>query len=167
MCTKLHWITCIHCFLWIHRAMADSATTNKNYKINYSSSKNGVWFHGKLKDYNFKHSSNIFLPQSKCFVDKQTRGGQCHKVFSGLFVLQSLQCLNTEWRDPDLNDRPAPGLSSWLAKNRLLFLFLLIIFVCLFLKRHCDIQRLWEWRESDELGKGFVIWVTAKQYVTV
>lgn len=42
---------------------------------------------------------------------------------------------------------------------------ILIIFV--FWRGFVIYRELWEWRESDELGEGFVFWVKAKQHVPV
>lgn len=76
-----------------------------------------------------------------------------------------LRCLNTEWTDPGCNNVELVllgeewhwGLSSWLAKKKNSFYCLL--FLSFFLKRNCDMQRLWEWREwrvgGEEKGLSF------------
>lgn len=53
------------------------------------------------------------------------------------------------------------GLSSWLAKKYILSLLFIDNCCHFFLKMNCYMQQLWEWREW-RVGKGFVIWVKAK-----
>lgn len=88
--------------------------------------------------------------------------GPCHQVFRGVFCAAVSAVFEIQNEQIQME-----SIGSWCwwektgteavfltcQKTILLFLFFINNFLSFFFKRHRDIQRLWEWRESDVLGK--------------
>lgn len=93
-----------------------------------------------------------------------------HTVSWGLVCILKKKSCRCKWPESGKADQH-PGCLPDLPKKKKIQIYIISIFIILiifvFWRGFVIYRELWEWRESDELGEGFVFWVKAKQHVPV